>query len=111
MRCYSLMIGARNRPGRRRFSPAADATLQQVTGRHFPGGFTIIHAAGGWFDPDRRKFVREESRQVLVAAARPARLRAWCAELAAALRQEELIVWELGRLRRFRRPGPKDPRT
>jgi hypothetical protein len=96
------MIGARHWRGRRRFSRTADALILVVTRKYFPDGFTVTRTTGGWFDPARRKFVREESRQVTVAAPGPGSLRAWCGELAARLRQREVVVLELGRLRRFR---------
>ena len=101
MKCYSLLVGARNRRGTPKFSRATEAVLQKITANHFPDGFTILDAAGGWFDPRRRKFQKEQSRQVLVCTAHPARLGPWCAELARALGQEELLVTELGRARRF----------
>lgn len=92
------MIGSRSlaKPSRS-FTAADDRILQKITTRHFPSGYTIVHAAGGWFDADRRKFVREESRQVLICAASLAAVRRWAQHLGAALRQKELLVIELGR--------------
>jgi hypothetical protein len=97
-KCYSLLLGARNTPGRgKRFTRADDALVREITFRHFPDGFTVLNADGGWFDPTRRRFVREESRQLLVCTNRLAALRSWCTELGHALHQEELLVVELGR--------------
>jgi hypothetical protein len=91
------MVGSRSISKRTRaFPPADDRVLQAITTRHFPKGFTILHAAGGWFDPDTMKFVREESRQVLICSASLAAVRKWAQELGAALRQKELLVIEVG---------------
>lgn len=102
MRCYSLLLGARHTasPGPR-FSATDDRRIRTITRRHFPGGFTILDASGGWFDPDAGRFMAEESRQILVCAARRA-LAPWCRELARALNQQELLVVELGAPHRFR---------
>lgn len=102
MRCYSLMLGARHTasPGPR-FSAADDRRIRDITRRHFPGGFTILKASGGWFDPDAKEFVAEQSRQILVCASRRS-LAPWCRELARALNQQELLVVEVGAPHRFR---------
>ena len=101
--CYSLILGARNtRAAGRRFSRADDALIRDTTLRHFPEGFTILNADGAWFDPARRKFIEEESRQVLVCPTRRGQLRAWCDELGTALGQKELLVMEVGRATAFR---------
>jgi hypothetical protein len=95
--CYSLILGARNTPAAgQHFSPADDELIRDITFRHFPEGFTILNADGGWFDPARRKFVEEDSRQILVCASQRSDLKAWCGELSRALQQEELLVVELG---------------
>jgi hypothetical protein len=97
MQCWSLLIGARSlRTNARRFSRADDRLLQEITTRHFPAGFTILHATGGWFDSTRHRFIHEESRQVLIAGATRARVRRWGLELGRALAQEELVVIRLG---------------
>lgn len=106
MKCYSLSIGSENTGGGRRFTRAADALIRKITESHFPDGFTIMNATGGWFDPQRRRFLREESRQVIVSAEHPRQLNRWCAELAGALRQKELLVIELGPRRRLRFEEP-----
>lgn len=95
MKCYSLILGARNSAARQ-FSRADERRVRDITARHFPEGFTILNADGGWFDPARGKFVREASRQILVCAPSLRRLRPWCRELGRALRQKELMVVELG---------------
>lgn len=102
MNCFSLMLGARHTAARgSRFRAADDRRIREITQRHFPNGFTVLKAAGAWFDPTAHRFVEEESRQILVCA--PARrLAPWCQELARELRQEELLVVELGRARRFK---------
>ena len=99
---WSLLIGARHvRPGRRRFSRADDRLLQRITAEHFPAGYTILEARGGWFDPDARRFIREESRQVLVASDSVRTVTRWAAALGAALRQHELLLIKVGRPRRI----------
>lgn len=96
LRCYSLLLGARNTPGAgQHFSSTDEARLREVTFRHFPSGFTVLNADGGWFDP-ARGFIAEDSRQILVCAPSLASVRRWCRELAAALQQKELLVVELG---------------
>ena len=102
-KCWSLMVGSRSLARKRRtFAPADDRHLREITTRHFPTGYTILHADGGWFDPARGKFVREESRQVLICSAELAAVRRWAQELGAALQQKELLVVELGRAVRWR---------
>lgn len=96
--CWSLLIGASRIHGdRRRFTRGDDRLIQRITTRHFPTGFTILRASGGWFDPARRRFVREESRQVLICGADAAAVRRWGRELGAALRQKELLLVAMGR--------------
>jgi hypothetical protein len=73
-----------------------DAQIREITFRHFPDGFTVLNADGGWFDPSARRFIKEESRQILICTDRPAALRRWCEELARALQQDELLVVEVG---------------
>lgn len=103
MKCYSLILGARNTGSGRRGFPAADeARIRQITIRSFPNGFTILNADGGWFDPVSRRFVRERSRQILVCSARPRDVWTWCRNLMAALKQQELLVVELGIARTVR---------
>lgn len=103
---WSLFVGARTlRPRGRRFSGSDDALLQRITTEHFPQGYTILEASGGWMDPDRRRFVREESRQILIACDSPRAVRRWARALGAALRQKELLVCRLGRLHRIAVPG------
>ncbi len=97
-RSWSLLLGARTAAGRTKsFSKADDRRLQDITTRHFPHGYTILQAAGGWFDPQHAKFVREESRQIMVCnVSRVAMLR-WAREVGEAFQQKELMVVELGR--------------
>jgi len=102
MKCYSLSLGARNTPqAGRRFSSRDEGAVRAVTRRHFPEGFTMVETTGGWFDPARQRFVKEESRQILVCTRDVRRLRPWCRELAARLQQRELLVVELGAVRKF----------
>jgi hypothetical protein len=106
MKCFSLLLGARRiRTGGRRFSRRDEARLHGITFRHFPEGFTVMNADGGWFDPTRGKFIREESRQVLVCTNDRRRLRAWCRELGRAFVQQELLLVEVGRATRVRMPA------
>jgi hypothetical protein len=103
MKCYSLLVGARNvGSGRRTFSAADEARIRDITFRSFPNGFTILNADGGWFDPASRRFVRERSRQILVCTDRPRTVWAWCRNLMRTLGQQEMLVVELGRARTIR---------
>ena len=95
MRCYSLLLGARN--ARRTFSAKDDAQVRAVTLRHFPTGFTILSSLGAGYDPTRRRFRLEQSRQILVATSSAAKVRRYAEALAAALHQHELMVVELGK--------------
>ena len=102
MRCYSLLLGAHNTPAATaRFSAKDEARIRTITFRHFPQGFTILNADGGWFDPAKKVFVEEQSRQILICTSQPQKLAAWCEELAAALKQDELLVVSLGRAATF----------
>ena len=108
MKCFSLILGARNTPAAgRRFRKKDDALIRFLTARHFPDGFTILEANGGWFDPSRKRFVEEAARQILICASGLAPVQAWCADLAQSLGQKELLVVELGRARalRYRKGG------
>lgn len=102
-RCYSLLLGARNTPAHgKRFSAEDDARIREITFSHFPDGFTVLNADGGWFDPVERTFIEEESRQILVCTGNRAALRSWCTALADALQQDELLVVEMGPAVTFR---------
>ena len=110
MRCYSILIGARQTvTAASKFSRADDDRLRRITFSHFPDGFTILNADGGWFDPAARRFIKEESRQILVCASNARALRPWCDELAEALGQSELLVVEHGAARSFRRESSRKP--
>lgn len=109
--CYSLLLGARSTPGKGARFPAEDEEkLRAITARHFPEGFTVLNADGAWFDPEARRFIEEEARQVIVCTDRRGRLRSWCEELASALAQKELLVTEVGPAAMFRvRKRRRDP--
>jgi hypothetical protein len=97
MQCWSLLIGAsRLRAQARRFSRADERRIQRITAEHFPSGFTVLAATGGWFDPDQGKFVVEESRQVIICGASAAAVRIWAEMLGRVLRQKELVVMRQG---------------
>lgn len=103
LKCFSLLLGARNTPAAgQHFSARDDAEIHAITFRHFPNGFTVLNAEGGWFDPAQGRFIQEDSRQILVCAPRLAKLRMWCDELARALQQKELLVVEVGAASTFR---------
>lgn len=105
LKCYSLLLGARNTPAAgKRFVRQDEERIREITFRHFPGGFTILNADGGWFDP-KGGFIAEESRQIIVCASHVTALRRWCDELARALRQKELLVVELGAASVFKPSG------
>jgi hypothetical protein len=97
LKCFSLLLGARNTPSAgKHFAPADDERIRALTFRHFANGFTILNASGGWFDPVQKKFVEEDSRQIMVCATGIRSLRPWLSDLAATLKQKELLVIELG---------------
>jgi hypothetical protein len=109
-KCFSLLLGARNtKAAGRSFSRRDEALIREITFRHFPDGFTILNAEGGWFDPDRKQFIEEHARQILVNASSRAQLRAWCDDLAVALGQRELLVVEVGPTHAFRFRQPNGP--
>jgi hypothetical protein len=107
LKCFSLLLGARNTPDGKRFTRADTERIHAITFRHFPNGFTILNADGGWFDPARGRMVEEPSRQLLVCAPSLRALRPWCDELARALKQDELLVVELGPASTFRKERPR----
>jgi hypothetical protein len=105
-KCFSLLLGARNTPAAgKHFTKADDEKIRALTFRHFPDGFTILNASGGWFDPSRRRFVEEDSRQILVCTSNVRSLRPWLNDLAATLEQKELLVIELGRSMTYQLKG------
>lgn len=105
LRCFSLLLGARSTPGAgRHFLKKDDERLREVTFRHFPNGFTVLNADGGWYDHSRG-FIAEESRQIIVCAPTLAAVRRWCGELAHVLQQKELLVVEVGPAATFRAPA------
>lgn len=76
--------------------------LEKITAKHFPAGCTVLDATGRWYDPAHQIFQREQARQVLICTSSPRKLRAWCRELGEALRQKEIIVIEVGPVKRVR---------
>lgn len=100
--CWSILIGARRIGSRGTVSRADDRRLQTITASHFRGGYTVLEATGGWFDPSRRKFVREDSRQILVTSGSIRAVETWARALGAAFRQKELLLVKLGGIRRIR---------
>jgi hypothetical protein len=103
MKSYSLTLGAPKGSGSR-WRLRDEQAVQQITKKHFPDGFTILEANGGWYDPARNRFITESSRQVLVCTDDQKKLKPWCRDLAAALRQKELLLIEVGPARTFRFP-------
>jgi hypothetical protein len=103
MKSYSLTLGVRDGSGSR-WRSRDEQAVQEITKNHFPDGFTILEANGGWYDPARNRFITESSRQVFVCTADRKKLRPWCRDLAAALRQKELLLIEVGPARMFRFP-------
>jgi hypothetical protein len=105
-KCFSLLLGARNTPSAgKHFTPADDEQIRSLTFRHFPAGFTILNASGGWFDPTHKRFVEEDSRQILVCTSDVRSLRPWLDDLASALQQNELLLIELGKSVTYRVPA------
>ena len=105
-KCFSLLLGARNTSSAgQHFSPEDDERIRSITFRHFPNGFTILNADGGWFDPSTKRFIEEDSRQILICASGIRSLHRWLADLATALRQKELLVVELGSATTYKARG------
>ena len=102
MKCYSVLVGSNNTRGT--FARRDATLLEKITARHFPEGFTILAAAGRWYDPTLKSFRKEQARQVILCTTNARRVRKWCIELGQALRQKELILVESGRATRIR-PG------
>ena len=98
--CWSVLIAARRIGSRRAFSRADEKRLQEITAEHFGDGYTILEARGGWFDPSIRKFIREDSRQILITSNSVRVVRAWARALGAALSQKELLLMKVGDVRR-----------
>lgn len=90
---YAVMIGVREDPG---LSRTDDRVIQEITCRHFPDGFTITEARGGWWDPARRKFIRERSRQIQVRSGDGRSVLAWVRALGRRLRQKEILLVKTG---------------
>ena len=101
MRCYSLLLGARN--PRRVFTAKDDQLVRSLTRDHFPAGFTIVNGTGTGYDSAKRRFVTEQSRQILVTAASVRPVRTLAKALADALHQYELLLIELGRAQSVKR--------
>jgi len=97
MQCYALTLGARNTPAAgRHFSRTDDEAIRSITEQHFPEGFTILNAQGGWWDVARKKFRKEDSRQIIVRSPSARRVRVWARALGHCLGQKELLVAVLG---------------
>jgi hypothetical protein len=97
IRAYALLVGARNGAANgRRFSAVDDARLRGITREFFPSGFTVLRAIGGWWDGTAHKFVREESRQILVSATDERHVCRWARRLGRALNQKSLFVIRQG---------------
>jgi hypothetical protein len=103
MRCFSLLLGARNTGSSNgRFLRRDSARVQLITARHFPKGFTVLKSSGAWYDPQSKRFQIEDSRQIIICGATLVAIRNWALELAEALSQKELIVMESGIARPIR---------
>lgn len=100
MKSYSLLIGSNNARGY--FRRRDEKRLHAITARHFPHGFTILHAKGNWYDPAAKVFRKEDAREVLVCTRRPQALLPWCRELGRALGQKELLLVATGAARRVK---------
>jgi hypothetical protein len=105
MKAYSLLVGSR--AGRRRFSTVDEKLIRTITARHFPEGFTILHADGLWYDPATKSFRREAARQILVCTRTAQPVRRWSLEIGRALKQRELLLVEVGAAKKI---VVKDPR-
>lgn len=96
-RCWSLLVGSRHFGRTGRFTRTDDLRLQHITAAYFPAGYTILNASGGWYDPTKKRFIREDSRQVLVCTDDRRAVKRWARELGHALQQQELLLVEGGR--------------
>ncbi len=103
IKAYSICIGARHtRGGGKRFHPADQRLIEAITQKHFPAGFTITNAKGGWFDAALGKLVKEESRQIIVGGGEGRKIARWCRDLAIALNQREIVAVKLGTMSVYR---------
>lgn len=100
MKTYSLLVGARAAFNSGEFSPAQERLLLNVTREHFPQGFTLLRARGGWWNPDAQRFEREESREVRVVCSAYRPVLAWARGVCTALKQKEVLITEIGCARR-----------
>jgi hypothetical protein len=98
IRSWSVLVGSRSGERRGKFSRSDDEAVQRVTTECFPEGYTILRSTGGWFDPQKRRFIREESRQVIVCASHTPLVLRWARKLGKVLKQKELLVVEHGQV-------------
>lgn len=101
MKTYSLIVGARTVSGSVRFEPSQEKRLLDITREHFPDGFTLLCARGGWWNASTHRFEKEESREVRVVSANNAKVVQWARAVGTALKQKEVLVTEIGRVRRL----------
>lgn len=97
MNSYAVSVGARNSAAAgHRFSARDERLIRKVTRAYFPNGFTILEARGGWWDPDKKNFVREETRQIQVNSSSWPAVRRWALHLGRTLGQKEIVVARTG---------------
>ncbi len=101
MKTYSLLVGSRALSGNAKFQSHQDKLLQDTTREHFPGGFTILRARGGWWNSTTKRFETEESREVRVVTSRYQAVARWARAIGAVLGQREVILTESGRARKI----------
>jgi hypothetical protein len=100
--CFSILIGAGSSSAGGKFSRQRERLIREITKTYFPEGSSILNAEGSWLDAKKRRYVREEARQILVCAASKRELQPFCRALVTALKQKELLIVELGRATAFR---------
>jgi hypothetical protein len=104
--CFSILIGASNASTGGKFSRQRENLIREITKHYFPEGSSILNAEGSWLDAKKRKYVREEARQILVCAATRRELTPLCKALITALKQRELLIVQLGPASVFPASGP-----
>jgi len=99
--CFSILIGAGSPSASGKFSRQRERLIREITKNYFPEGSSILNAEGSWLDASKRRYVREEARQILVCAASKRELHPFCRALVTALKQKELLIVQIGHATAF----------
>lgn len=90
---WSLIVSSIDRRG---FGAANERLVHEITRKHFPDGYSVVHLQGGWYDPAAQSFVREQSRQIMVRSSSRLFATRWARELGNALHQREVVLLRMG---------------